>query len=52
MGAGEGGGEVIVAHIKESAEQGGGVTVRRFLKGKLLGKVRSRCGGMLLGVGM
>jgi hypothetical protein len=32
--------EVIVAHIREGGE-GGGVVVRRFLKGKLLGKVRA-----------
>jgi len=35
-------GEVIVAHIREAGE-GGSVVVRRFLKGKLLGKVGGCC---------
>lgn len=39
---------MIVAHIQKSAEEGGGVAVRRFLKGKLLGKVGEE-GLLLLG---
>lgn len=33
-------GEVIVAHIREGGPDGG-VVVRRFVKGKLLGKARA-----------